>query len=139
MTRSQQLVLLLSFVCLNTSCTFRDALQEVHRDNTLLEFIQETISLKLNLEESVIPLLNTMTRDDSMIEEIKPIYTDLQTKFREVRGNYKEYSKVIYDMFKPTEHQKKMYAEIPTPSDLKQEMLDKVPNHMWRNKNNKIL
>jgi hypothetical protein len=69
--------------------------------------------------------------ETEFLDELNRIYTDVGEQLNRVKYDAKELSQIIDDLFKPTDIQKKNYAEISTPRILRQEMLDKVPLDFW--------
>ncbi len=47
----------------------------------------------------------------------------------------KELLELIAECLKPKELEKKEYGEVFTPMKLVSDMLDKLPEHVWKNKN----
>ena len=50
----------------------------------------------------------------------------------------KELSMLIDETFKPSKYEKKNFAAIMTPRDLRQKMLDLMPSEFWKNPSNKV-
>ena len=61
-------------------------------------------------------------------EEIKNIIKD---NLLQVQHDNRQLSQLIDEIFRPTDHQKKTFAEVSTPFALRQEMLNVVPTEFW--------
>jgi hypothetical protein len=64
---------------------------------------------------------------DSITKRIKQI-------FLECKDDRKKFAETVIEYFTPTDREKKNNAEIPTPRELKLEMISKVPKEFWTEK-----
>ena len=64
---------------------------------------------------------------DSITKRIKHI-------FLECKDDRKKFAETVIEYFTPTDREKKNNAEIPTPRELKLEMISKVPKEFWTEK-----
>jgi site-specific DNA-methyltransferase (adenine-specific) len=64
-------------------------------------------------------------------ENNKQLIENIEQRFIDARGDFREYHELIYKHLKPSEQERKKNAEIHTPPVLIREMLDKIPNDFW--------
>jgi hypothetical protein len=67
-------------------------------------------------------------------EETTKIIKNIKEIFLKNKNNSRELSKLIDKYFIPQELEKKQNAEVTTPFNLRQEMLDKMPESFWQSK-----
>tara|TARA_R110002074_G_scaffold383207_1_gene563419 strand:+ start:50 stop:1369 length:1320 start_codon:yes stop_codon:yes gene_type:complete len=71
-------------------------------------------------------------------DEIKRVTKIIKQLFSENKYNRKELSKLFDRYLIPQESEKKNNAEVSTPHELRQEMLDKIPIKFWKNPGHKV-
>lgn len=69
---------------------------------------------------------------DPMKEVYMKAFRDVKEEFLKNIGDKKKFSNIIDKMLKPQIRERYENAEISTPTDLRREMLDKIPKEFWK-------
>lgn len=114
---------------------------DIKKDKELSSYIetQMKISYGEELGNEIIQLTD-VAMNGGLCEDkdMKSFANNIKTLMVESIGNTKNICKLVEEIFKPTEYEKNKNAEVITPYELRQEMLDKVPKEFWSNKNHKV-
>ena len=111
--------------------------------NEILFFIKENKKLNSLLIEHLngcfnniniyTNIMNILDKTDLINnDEIKRVTKIIKQLFSENKYNRKELSKLFDRYLIPQESEKKNNAEVSTPHELRQEMLDKIPINFWK-------
>ena len=116
--------------------TFRDIYNIIKGNETLLNITKSQFITwwGKNLPDNILDIIMTYYNKvndkydyDSITKRIKHI-------FLECKSDRKKFAETVIEYFKPTNLEKKNNAEIPTPRELKLEMINKVPLEFWTKK-----
>ena len=112
--------------------------------NEIIDYINDNEYLKSIIEETINTWCNKKNKDTLIIfNKLYNTYFKYNTKFNniiiEIKEIFKlnlynknELSKSIDKYLVPHINEKKQNAEVSTPSFLRKEMLDKIPNEFWK-------
>lgn len=144
------MVFIIPLLCLytihNDCFLFSEMCKLVRNDDKLYNYFLNQISRRWNMKwsnDKIIILFNYIMQiydkyfeDD---ENITNVIKQVKELFTESLSNQKKLSKLVDTYLIPTDKEKKGNAEIPTPFSLRKEMLDKIPNDIWKEKKTKIM
>ena len=128
------------FICIitvrNKVYTFKDMYNVIKEDKVLLYITKSQFITwwPTNLPDNILDIImnyydkvNETYDYDSITKRIKQI-------FLECKDDRTKFAETVIEYFKPTSREKKTNAEIPTPRELKLEMISKVPLPFWTSK-----
>ena len=107
-----------------TNLNLKDMFVDENTKNIINDILKDKkIILNKNSYNSIIKIMNT---NDEIINNIREIYQNAPAN---------KIHQLIAKHFIPSIEEKKNNAEIPTPISLVEEMLDKMPEDFWKEKN----
>ena len=107
-----------------TNLNFKDMFVDENTKNIINDILKDKkIILNKNSYNSIIKIMNS---NDEIINNIREIYQNAPAN---------KIHQLIAKHFIPSIEEKKNNAEIPTPINLVEEMLDKMPEYFWKEKN----
>jgi hypothetical protein len=107
-----------------TELNFKDMIYDSNTKNIINDILKDKkIILNKNSYDSIIKIMNS---NDEIINNIREIYQNAPAN---------KIHQLIAKHFIPSIEEKKNNAEIPTPLHLVEEMLEKIPEEFWKEKN----
>ncbi len=107
-----------------TELNFKDMIYDFDTKDIINDILKDKkIILNKNSYDSIIKIMNS---NDEIINNIREIYQ---------KAPANKIHQLIAKHFIPSIEEKKNNAEIPTPIHLVEEMLDKIPEEFWKDKN----
>ena len=107
-----------------TELNFKDMIYDSNTKDIINDILKDKkIILNKNSYDSIIKIMNN---NDEIINNIREIYQNAPAN---------KIHQLIAKHFIPSIEEKKNNAEIPTPIHLVEEMLDKIPEDFWKDKN----
>ena len=122
--------------CRNEVYTFKDMYNVIKGDKELL-YITNTQFITwwgTNLPDNILDIVMNYYDKINYIHSYDIITKRIKHIFLECKDDRKKFAETVIEYFKPTGREKKNNAEIPTPRELKLEMISKVPEDFWTKK-----
>ncbi len=127
--------------CMGYNRSITDFIEEVGHKYSLNKYLVDQLKIWWgdNLEEDIMENISKIYENSfKENEEMYILIKSIKEHFRISYMNRRDLYMLIEKFFQPTDIEQKMNAEISTPLDLRRDMLSKIPNEFWKDKDKKI-
>jgi hypothetical protein len=118
---------------------FINMLTIIQKNKELLEIFDDMCSIWWKTSGLISTIKKIVEKHFDKISSIYSVSVQFKLSLKSLLDRPKELLELINDCLKPKVVEKKTYGEVYTPIKLVDEMLDKLPQSVWKNKNLKWL
>lgn len=123
----------------NTNMDFTKMLNDINENPELLEIFDEQCLMWWNRKDLIKVIRDIMVQYRDKSPNTNNVSIQLKLSLKSLLDDPDALLELINDCLKPKEVEKKENGEVFTPMHLVNEMLDKLPKDIWKNKNLKWL